>query len=157
MTEQQIPAPPERRTEVFRPHTDGAVRVGPPGPGMGWVRFGGVMMAVVGGFAVIEGLIAVFSPTYFVGVGGSVVALDFTWWGWIHLVLGVLVLATGISLLGSAPPWARGTGIALVVINLVAQLVFLPAYPIWSIVMIVLGVFVLYALVAAPAEDARRV
>jgi len=120
----------------------------------GWIRFGGVLMTIIGAFAAIEGLLAVFSPTIFVTVDGSVLAVDVTAWGWVHVVLGALVLITGVSLLGSAPAWARGVGIGLVGINMLVQLAWLPASPVWSLVMITLDVVVLYAL--AVTGDVRR-
>jgi hypothetical protein len=71
-------------------------------------------------------------------------------WGWLHLVLGVLVLATGAGLLRrEIPGWARAAGTGLVAINMVVQLAWLPASPIWSIIVITLDVFVLYALFVA--------
>jgi hypothetical protein len=123
---------------------------------MGWVRFGGVMMAVIGAFAVVEGLAALLAPTYFVTVGGAVLAVSLTGWGWVHIVLGALVLATGLSLVGRAPGWARGVGVGLVAITMVVQLAWLPAYPIWSIVLLVLCAMVLYALVATWGDTADR-
>lgn len=126
------------------------------GAGMDWVRFGGVMMAVLGGFGVIEGLVALFSPTHFVTVGGAVLALDLTAWGFLHIVMGALVLATGLALLGNAPSWARAVGVGLVAINMIVQLAWLPAYPIWSIIVLVLDVLVLYALIATWSARTER-
>jgi hypothetical protein len=111
----------------------------------GWVGFGGVLMAIVGGFAVIEGLIALLAPDFFVTGGGRVLALNLTGWGWLHLLLGLLVLVTGLSLLGGAA-WARGVGAALIAINMFVQLVWLPAFPLWSIIIIAFDLLVLYAI-----------
>ena len=74
----------------------------------GWVRFGAVVMVVVGVFGVIEGLIAALTPSYFVTVGGAVFVLSLAGWGWVHLALGALVAIVGATLLGEAPSWARG-------------------------------------------------
>lgn len=115
---------------------------------LGWVHFGAVMMTVVGAFGVIEGLVALFNPTTYVTVDGAVLAVDLTAWGWVHLVLGALLVITGVSLIRSAPGWARGLGVVLVVLSILVQLAWLPASPIWSILMIVLDVLVIYALVA---------
>ncbi|MDD7938086.1 hypothetical protein PHK61_06605 [Actinomycetospora lutea] len=111
------------------------------------MRFAGVIMVVIGGFGVIEGFVALFAPTYFVTVGGAVLTIDLAAWGWAHIILGALVLATGLALLGNAPGWARVVGIGLVTINMLVQLAWLPAYPIWSIIALVLDVLVIYALV----------
>ncbi|MFC5143008.1 hypothetical protein ACFPK1_32630 [Actinomycetospora rhizophila] len=142
MTEQQIPS------SVTGPRARG----GPSSPEApsrawtGWVRFGGIVMTVIGAFAIVEGLYALFSPTFVSLTQEGVLLLDLTAWGWLHLLMGVLVLATGLSLAGSAPNWARGAGIVLVSLNMIVQLAFLPAYPIWSILMIGLGLVVIYAL-----------
>ncbi|MCD2191822.1 hypothetical protein LQ327_00250 [Actinomycetospora endophytica] len=106
-------------------------------------------MAVVGGFGVIEGVLALFLPTTYVQGNGVVVALTFIGWGWLHIVLGALVLIVGLSLLrGDVPGWARGTAIVLVALNAIVQLAWLPAYPVWSILMIVLDVLIIGALLA---------
>ena len=147
MTTEQPPTMPGRADDSV-PRGAGPDAVVDRAPGTGWVRFGGVVMAVVGGFAVIEGLVALLTPVYFVATGGAVLALTVGGWGWVHLILGVLVLAVGLSLLGDAPPgWARNTAVVLVAINMLVQLVWLPAYPIWSIILLALDVFVLHALI----------
>ncbi len=80
----------------------------------------------------------------------AVLAIGLPVWGWLHLVLGVLVLATGAGLLRrEIPGWARGSGTALVAINVVVQLAWRPASPIWSIIVITLDVVVLYSLFVA--------
>jgi hypothetical protein len=149
--EQGSPTIPRQRSA-----DDMAVAPGRAHSGMGWVRFGGVMMAVIGAFAVIEGLAALLAPTYFVTVGGAVLAISLTGWGWVHIVLGALVLVTGLSLLSRAPGWARGVGVGLVAITMIVQLAWLPAYPIWSIVLLVLCAMVLYALVATWGDTAEQ-
>ena len=153
MTEQQIPSqvpgsplPPTRANGSSAPPR--------PGAWAGWVRFGGVVMTIIGAFAVVEGIIALFSPTYVTLTGAGVLLFDLTTWGWIHILLGVLVLATGLALVGSAPSWARGLGIVLLALNTVVQLAFMPAYPFWSLVLIVLDIVVIYALMVTWGEDA---
>jgi hypothetical protein len=128
---------------------DGAAAPRPSGGSSAWVRFGGILMVVVGVFAVIEGLLALFLPTTYVTTNQAVLALTFTGWGWLHIVLGLLVLGVGAALLREdVPGWARMTAIVLVVLNLIVQFAWLPAYPIWSILMIVLDVVIIGALVA---------
>jgi len=122
----------------------------------GWVRFAAVVMMVVGVFGVIEGLAALWAPTYFVTVGGAVLVLALASWGWVHLVLGVLVAIVGASLLGEGPSWARGTAVALVSLSAVIHLVFVAAAPVWSILVIVLDMIVLYALVTTWGQPIRE-
>jgi len=148
MTNPQTHPTPERSASYPRA-ANGAAPRGPSGATTGWVRFGAVLMAVVGAFAVIEGLLALFTPTTYVSSNNVVVALTFTGWGWVHIILGVLVLAVGLALLREdVPTWARNTAIVLVALNAITQLAWLPAAPIWSIIMIVLDVLIIGALVA---------
>lgn len=144
MTEQQTP--PVSGPPVAPPRANGATAPRASGAWTGWVRFGGVVMTIIGGFAIIEGFFALFSPTYVTLTGETILAFDLTAWGWLHLLLGVLVLATGLALVGSAPSWARGTAIVLLALNTIVQLAYMPAYPIWSLVLIVLDIIVIFAL-----------
>jgi hypothetical protein len=148
MTEQQIPASAGSPTvSPLSRRSNGANPAVEADRWMRWVRFGGVMMAVLGAFAVIEGLAALLAPTTFLTVDGSVLAINLSGWAWVHIIIGALVFATGLALLGKAPEWARGVGIGLVALSMLVQLAWLPAYPIWSIIMVVLDVIVLYALI----------
>jgi hypothetical protein len=148
MTGQHTPTPPQDRASIPQQRGGEHAAADATGAQTGWIRFGGIVMAVIGAFAVIEGILALALPTTFISADGTVLALDFTGWGWIHIILGVLVLATGISLLGrEVPNWARGVGVALVALNMLVQLAWMPAYPIWSIILLALDVFVLYALI----------
>jgi hypothetical protein len=121
----------------------------------GWVRFAAVVMMIVGVFGVIEGLVAVLTPAYFVSVGGAVFVLSLAGWGWVHLALGALVAIVGASLLGEAPSWARGTAVALVAISAILHLTFVAAAPVWSILVIALDVIVLYGLITSWDEPLR--
>jgi hypothetical protein len=115
----------------------------------GWVRFGGLLMTVVGAFAVIEGFLALFLPTTYLTANDAVLTLPFTTWGWLHIILGALVLIVGLGLQREdVPGWTRGTAIVLVALSTIVQLAWLPAYPIWSILMIALDVLIIGALVA---------
>jgi hypothetical protein len=149
MTEQQTPPTTGAHRQV--PDAGGPLDLRPSAQDdalLGWVRFGAVMMTIVGAFGVIEGLVALVNPITYVTVDGAVLAVDLTAWGWAHLVLGALLVVTGVSLLRTAPAWARSLGVVLVVLSILVQLAWLPASPIWSILVIVLDLLVIYALVA---------
>jgi hypothetical protein len=124
----------------------------------GWITFAGIMMILLGVFQLIEGLVALFSPTYFlVGEEGLVLSLSFTSWGWTHLLLGVLILAAGFGVM-AGQVWARVLGIVLAGLSAIANLVFIAAYPMWSIIVIAVDIAVIFALATnrrgAPATEA---
>jgi len=122
---------------------------------VGWVWFAGIVILTVGFFNVISGLVAVFSSDSLVGLTEQgVVVLDVSTWGWIHLVIGVLLVLTGFALL-AGQTWARVVAIILVVLNAIAQFTTLQVTPWWSLVTIVLDIFVLWALIVHGDEAER--
>lgn len=119
---------------------------------VGWIMFTSIMMMVVGVFNVVDGIAAIAADDIFVsGAAGSVV-LDVTTWGWVHLILGVVVTIAGFSLLQGST-WARVVAIAVLTINMTTQLLFLPAYPFWSLIIIMLDVLALWALIVHGQEE----
>jgi hypothetical protein len=119
---------------------------------VGWILFAGLIMITGGFFNAIQGVVAlVRDDFYLVGRNGLVVNLDFTVYGWVLLISGILLLVTGFSLM-TGHTWARVTAIILAVINATLHMVFMPAYPLWSIVVITLDIFIIYALVVHGRE-----
>jgi hypothetical protein len=115
-------------------------------------------MILLGVFQLIEGLVALFSPTYYlVGSEGLVLSLSYGAWGWVHLLLGIVILAAGFGVM-AGKAWARAVGIVLAGLSAVVNLVFIAAYPMWSIIVIALDVAVIFALATnrrgLPAQDA---
>lgn len=120
---------------------------------LGWIWFAGIMMIVMGAFNAIEGLVALFRGEYYVVTDGQVIVFDLTTWGWITLLLGVLVAVAGGALLSGAA-WARVVAVVLAVLNAVAQLVFVSVHPLWSTIVIALCVVVIWAVVVHGNEAA---
>ncbi|WP_229073725.1 hypothetical protein [Actinoplanes sp. DH11] len=117
-----------------------------PSGWVGMVVFAGVMLLMLGGFQIVEGLVAIFRDDFYVTTAaGLVIPMDFTAWGWTHLAIGLITLGAGFGIL-SGQMWARVTGIVVAVFSALANLAFLPAYPFWSTIMIALDVLVIYAL-----------
>ena len=111
----------------------------------GWIVFAGVMMLMMGAFHVIQGLVALFQDTYYlVGQEGLVVQVDYTTWGWVHTILGAVVILAGVALL-AGQMWARIVAIILAFGSALVNIAFLGAYPIWSLMMIAIDVLVIYA------------
>ncbi len=128
-----------------------------PSPWAGGLStFAGVMMIIVGVFGAIEGLVALFrNEVYVVGLQ-YVFAFDLTTWGWIHLIVGIVVAAAGFAVL-SGRLWGRVVGIAISALSMLVNFLFLPYYPVWSLLIIALNVFVIWALCVWNREAAATV
>jgi len=112
----------------------------------GWVVFAAFMLLVIGAFDIIQGIVALLKrEVYVVGDNGLVLTNSFTVWGWGLLLWGIVILLAGLSLF-AAGGFGRWFGIIAVVVNLVGQFAWFPAYPLWSLIVIFLSVAVLWAL-----------
>jgi hypothetical protein len=112
----------------------------------GFVVFSGVMLALLGGFEAIEGLVAILKDNYYlVTRNGLVLNLDYTTWGWIHLVIGIVAVVAGLGIF-TGRMWARVLGVVIAVLSALSNVAFLPAYPVWCTIVIALDVLVIYAL-----------
>jgi hypothetical protein len=112
----------------------------------GWIAFAGLMMLLLGSFHAMQGLVALFNDEYFlVAESGLVLPVDYTSWGLTHLVLGILVAASGVGVLTGSTA-ARVVGTLMAMLSAVVNLAFLAAYPLWSVIMITLDVLVVLAL-----------
>jgi hypothetical protein len=119
---------------------------------VGWVAFAGIMMVLLGAFHIIDGLIALFQDEYFlVTRSGLAVDVDFTTWGWVHMIAGIIIVAAGIAVF-AGQVWARVIGVLLAMLSAVVNLGFLSAYPIWSSIMILIDILVIWALTVHGGE-----
>jgi len=108
-------------------------------------------MIMAGIFQAFAGLVALFENEFYVATRNYLFQFDATTWGWIHLVIGVLVAFAGWGLL-SGQTWARVVGITLAALSAIANFLFIPYYPFWSILIITLDVLVIWALSAHSRE-----
>ena len=115
----------------------------------GWAAagatFAAVMMLMIGIFQGIAGLTAIFNDEFFVLTENYTFDLDVTAWGWIHLLLGVLLVFAGWALFAGRV-WAGMLAIVLAVLSAISNFFFIPYYPFWSILLIALAVWVIWAL-----------
>ena len=119
-----------------------------PAPWMaGMTTFAGVMLIIAGAFNVIQGLVALFQNEVYVVGREYIFAFDLTAWGWTHLIVGAVVAAAGFAVL-SGQVWGRSVGVGIAVLSMLANFVFIPYYPVWSLLIIALNVFVIWALIA---------
>jgi len=124
----------------------------PPSARAGWVTFAGITLALVGVVHVIEGFVGVLDPgQYLVRPGGLVLHLSYTAWGWIHLVLGLVLLASGVGVL-NRNHLARVVGVVACVVSVLTSLTFVNAAPVWAIIVIALDVVFVYAITVHGGE-----
>jgi hypothetical protein len=122
---------------------------------VGWVYFAGIMMLMLGFFQSIAGLVAIFDDGYYlVGQSGLVVSVDYTAWGVVHLIIGLVALGAGFATIAGRT-WGRTIGIILAVVSAVTNMAFIAAYPVWSVVIIAVDVLVIYALAVHGREVAH--
>jgi len=112
----------------------------------GWATFAGVMLLLIGCFHAIAGFVALFRQSYYVIPDSNlVVTVSYTGWGWVHIIGGIAVFAVGLGLL-AGQTWARIVAVGLAGLSALLNIAFLPAWPIWSAIVITLDVIVIYAL-----------
>jgi hypothetical protein len=112
---------------------------------VGWTVFAAVMLWLIGAFHAIAGLIGIVEDELYVVGREYIFQFDATTWGWIHLIMGIIVIAAGVGLFSGAV-WARTVGVIVAVVSILANFAWLPWYPIWSITMIAIGILVIWAL-----------
>ena len=114
----------------------------------GWVIFAAIVMFTIGAIDIIQGITALAKDeTFLVTESGLLVTTDFTTWGWTLLIWGIVLILGGAALF-SGKEWGRWFAIVAVVLNLIGQIAWFPAYPLSSMLAIALGITVLYALTA---------
>ena len=114
---------------------------------VGFILFAAILMIMSGVFQAIEGLIAIVENQFYVATREYIFRFDATTWGWIHLVVGVIVAFAGWGLL-SGRTWARVVAITMAVLSAIANFLFIPYYPFWAIIVLTLNVFVIWAVAA---------
>ncbi|WP_069174133.1 DUF7144 family membrane protein [Streptomyces griseus] len=119
----------------------------------GWTVFAGVMMIFGGAMAILQGIAAIAKDDVFVKTQNYAFQFSLTGWGWVHLILGIVVLLAGCALFTGAL-WARAVGVLLAGLLVVANFLWLPYYPFWSLVLIAINIFVIWAL-CSPRQYGR--
>ncbi|MGV9288340.1 DUF7144 family membrane protein [Streptomyces sp. NPDC003719] len=111
----------------------------------GLTAFAAVMLFLVGLLDVFRGIMGIAEDDVFVTTPNYVFAFDLTGWGWVHLALGALAMVVAVGLLKTAM-WARVLGVAIAGLVIIANFLSLPYSPVWSVVMITISGFVIWAL-----------
>ena len=110
--------------------------------------FPGTLMLVIGGFQILQGIVAIMDRAFFAPGTNYTYTVNLTTWGWLHIGLGIALVVGGIAAY-TGMTWARAFGVGLVVLSLVDNFFFIPFYPIWSVLIIALNVAALWGLAMA--------
>ena len=139
--------PPERSGDVTTSET-----------WAGWIRLGGILLLIIAFIDFFQGLIAVIRSEYYVRAPGQIIIVDTSTWGWIMMIWGVVLGATGWGLTIGAT-WARWAAITVCSINFLIQLGFAGStqYTLWALTGLALNLIVLYALVVRWDESAETI
>jgi hypothetical protein len=140
-------------TEQVSPQYRSAARAeeAPSGAAVGFILFAAIMMIMAGVFQALQGLVAIFENEFYVATRNYLFQFDATTWGWIHLLVGLIVAFAGWGLL-SGRTWARVVGITVALVSATANFLFIPYYPFWALTIITLDIFVIWAIAAHGGE-----
>ncbi|SDU73117.1 DUF7144 family membrane protein [Jiangella alkaliphila] len=138
----------------FRTSPTESTRSEPPGWASGGVIFAATMMIIIGVFQALEGLAAIIDDEFYVVLPNYTFDLDITAWGWVHLIIGVLIALAGFFLFTGSSV-AGGVAIGLAAVSAISNFFFIPYYPFWSLLIIAINVFVIWAIARSGILSAR--
>ncbi len=107
--------------------------------------FAAILMIIGGFFGILEGIAFVAKGTYYVQPANYWINTGASTWGWTHIVISAAVLAAGLGVIYAAA-WARWLGIVFVSIQAVANFLFIPVQPWWSIILILVDLWIIHSL-----------
>jgi hypothetical protein len=137
---------------------DGSYQGYVEGTASAYATLAGWLLILGGAWDFFVGLALVVRSSYFSSLPGYAATTHYAYrwnlssWGWANLIFGIVVAACGVCVL-LGYNWARWTGIALAVVGGMGTFLFLPIYPLWSIMVIAIDVFIIWALVSAPRRQ----
>ena len=120
----------------------------------GWRVFTGSVLLLAGCFNVIWGLVALFNPRVIIVSSQGLVIWNFKVWGWIYIVVGALMAAASVGLF-MMQPWARWVALVFAGLSAVVSVLYFPAYPLFSLLMVLLDVVIIYQLSARWQPEAE--
>jgi hypothetical protein len=127
------------------PRPDDLQPVNTEGGWAGWIVFAGWMLILVGFFHLIDGFVALFHDEVFVvGRSGLAITADYTVWGWVHLIAGVVAVLAGVAI-QRGRLWARAVAVLVAFVSALINMTFLPAYPVWSAIMVAVDIVIIWA------------
>ncbi|MEU2283804.1 hypothetical protein ABZ614_18030 [Streptomyces sp. NPDC013178] len=118
----------------------------------GLTLFAAVMLLVAGVLDLFRGIMAIAQDDVFVTTPNYVFKFDLTSWGWIHLFLGLAAIIVGLGLFTVAT-WARVAGVGIAALLIIANFLSIPYYPVWSLTLIALYGFTIWALCVVQRDN----
>jgi len=144
-------APPDRTADYERAAAQQEYgSYGSPAATGGMV-LAGTLLVLAGLWGFFVGITGILKGGFYATVPTYTFTYSIKSWGWTHLIIGVVVFAVGVCLL-LGQTWARYVGVFLAVVDAVANFLFIPYYPLWSIIVIAIDVFIIWALLAVGRE-----
>ncbi|UZJ32483.1 DUF7144 family membrane protein [Streptomyces endophytica] len=101
-----------------------------------------------GAMTLLEGISAIAKDTVILTTRNYVFSFSLAGWGWIHLILGIVILAAGVALIASGATWARVLGVILAGLGALANFLWIPYYPFWALTLVAIDIFIIWALCA---------
>jgi hypothetical protein len=143
-------------TDLDRPVTARAsAATRPSDAAVGWTIFAAIVMGMKGIGWVFAGLVALVNDEFYVVGREYVFQFDLTTWGWVHLLVGVVLIAAAVGLYSGAT-WARAVGVVVAALAAIIAFTWLPLYPIWAMMLVAAAVTVIWAL-TTHGRDITRV
>ena len=121
----------------------------------GWQYFVATLLIVIGCVNIVQGLVALFTPEFYVATTADMLVFGYGFWGVLLVLWGGLLAVIGLAVL-SGQTWARALGIVLAAVNALAQLAFVMAMPVWSAFVIAIDILVIYGLSAGWSSSQAR-
>jgi hypothetical protein len=119
----------------------------PSAAAVGWALFAAIMLMIAGFFQIIAGIAAVAEDDVFLRTQEYVFKFDLTTWGWIHIVLGILLLCVGAGIL-TGNVLARTVGVIIAGLSAIGNVAVMPYNPVWAILVIAIDIASIWALTA---------
>jgi hypothetical protein len=119
---------------------------------MGLTVFAATFMIISGVLSAIQGIVALANSEFYVVGRKYTFQFDVTAWGWIQLLIGIVVAAVGVFLV-MGQTWARWTALVVVALSMIANFAWLPYYPVWGIIVLALDGAVIWALTVVTHEQ----
>jgi hypothetical protein len=121
---------------------------------VGWISFGAAILILSGVFSLFQGFVALIGSNYYYVVeSGSLFLFDLTGWGWWNVIIGAVLVLTGLALFTGAT-WARIVAVIAASLSAIGQLLLVPAQPWWAVIVIAIDVLIIYAVTAHGREIA---